>query len=170
VPSHFFVPDPEIFPQLEGLKPEADDELIYVFDVDADPVTDDSKHPMVSVFITDAFIGEEVKPEKKHHQAYTPMGEKKPGVVYKRKYRKAEDRIQSIVTQLPEEFCIVRNIIGDPLENMLVLPTHPPDFVPGLRYTQEWYEKLKLNPNGFLWPEEEKLAHHLVKEQEECLS
>jgi hypothetical protein len=36
VPSHFFVPDPEIFPQLEGLKLEADDKLIYVFDVDAD--------------------------------------------------------------------------------------------------------------------------------------
>jgi hypothetical protein len=29
---------------------------------------------------------------------------------------------------------------------------------------------LQLNPDGFLWPEEEKLAHHLVKEQEECLS
>jgi hypothetical protein len=85
VPSHFFVPDPEIFPQLEGLKLEADDELIYVLDVDADSTTEDSKHPMVSVLITDAFIGEEVKPEKKHHQAYTPMGEKKPGVVYKRK-------------------------------------------------------------------------------------
>jgi hypothetical protein len=125
---------------------------------------------MVSVFITDAFIGEEVKPKKKHHQAYTPMGEKKPGVVYKRKYRKAEDRIQPIVTQLPEEFCIVRNIIGDPLENMLVLPTHPPDFFPGLQYMQEWYEKLQLNPDSFLWPEEEKLAHHLVKKQEECLS
>jgi hypothetical protein len=43
-------------PQLEGLKLKADDELIYVFDVDADTTTDDSKHPMVSVFITDAFI------------------------------------------------------------------------------------------------------------------
>jgi hypothetical protein len=166
VPSHLFVPDPEIFPQLEGLKLEADDELIYVFAIDADTATDDSKHPMVSILITDAFIGEEVNPEKKHHQAYTPMGEKKPGVVYKKKYRKAEDRIQPIVTQLPEESCIVHNII----ENMPVLPTHPPDFVPGLRYTQERYEKLQLNPDGFLWPEEEKLAHHLVREQEECLS
>jgi hypothetical protein len=27
--SHFFVPDPEIFPQLEGLKLEADKELIF---------------------------------------------------------------------------------------------------------------------------------------------
>jgi hypothetical protein len=98
------------------------------------------------------------------------MGKKKPGVVYKRKYRKAEDRIQPITTQLPEEFRIIRNIIGDPLENMPVLLTHPPDFVPGLRYTQEWYEKLQLNPDGFLWPEEEKLVHHLVKEKEECLS
>jgi hypothetical protein len=91
--SHLFVPDPDIFPQLEGLKLEADDELIYVLDIDTDTATEDSKHPMVSVLITDAFIGEEVKPAKKHHQAYTPMGEKKPGVVYKRKYRKAEDRI-----------------------------------------------------------------------------
>jgi hypothetical protein len=110
---------------------------------------------MVSVLITDAFIGEEVNPEKKHHQAYTPMGEKKPGVVYKRKYRKVEDRIQPIATQLPEEFRIIRNIIGDPLENMPVLPMHPPDFVPGLQYTQEQYEKLQLNPDGFLWPEGE---------------
>jgi hypothetical protein len=137
VPSHFFVPDAKILPQLEGLKLEADNELIYVFDVDANTTTDDSKHPMVSILITDAFIGEEVKPEKKHHQAYTPMGEKKPGVVYKRNYRNAEDRIQPIVTQLPEEFHIVHNIIGDPLENMPVLPMHPPNSVPGLQYTQE---------------------------------
>jgi hypothetical protein len=122
---------------------------------------------VVSILITDAFIGEEVKPEKKHHQVYTPMGDKTPGVVYERKYRKAENRIQPITTQLPEEFHIVRNIIGDPLENMLVLLMHPPDFVPGLRYTEESYEKLQLNPDGFLWPEEEKLAHHLVREQEE---
>jgi hypothetical protein len=38
--SHFFVPDFEIFPQLEGLKLKADNELIYVFDIDADPATD----------------------------------------------------------------------------------------------------------------------------------
>jgi hypothetical protein len=111
--SHFFVPDPEIFPQLEGLKLKADDDLIYMFDVDANSATEDSKHPMVSILIPDAFIAEEVNPEKKHHQAYTPMGEKKPGVVYKRKYRKAEDRIQPIAMQLPEEFRIIRNIIGD---------------------------------------------------------
>jgi hypothetical protein len=56
VPSHFVVPDPEIVPQLKGLKLEADNELIYLFNVDADPTTDDSKHPMVSIFITDAVV------------------------------------------------------------------------------------------------------------------
>jgi hypothetical protein len=45
VPSHLFVPDPEIFPQLEGLKLEADDELIYVFTIDANTATDDSNTP-----------------------------------------------------------------------------------------------------------------------------
>jgi hypothetical protein len=45
MPSHFFVPDPEIFPQLEGLKLEADNELIYVSDIDTNTATDDSKHP-----------------------------------------------------------------------------------------------------------------------------
>jgi hypothetical protein len=42
---------------------------------------------------------------------------------------------------------------------MPVLLMHPPDFVPGLRYMQERYKKLQLNPDSFLWPEEEKLAH-----------
>jgi hypothetical protein len=91
-----------MFPQLNSLKLEANDEFIYVFDVDAIPTTEKSDHPAVSIFITDMFIGEEVNPEKRHHQAYTPIGEKKHGVVYKRKYRKAEDRIQPIMTQLPE--------------------------------------------------------------------
>jgi hypothetical protein len=126
-----------MFPQLNSLKLEADDEFIYVFDIDVVPATDKPDHPTVSIFITNTFIGEEVNPEKRHHQAYTPTGEKKPGVVYKRKYRKVEDRIQPIATQLLEEFCIVCNITGDPLENIPALPTHPPNFTPSLQYTQE---------------------------------
>jgi hypothetical protein len=73
-----------MFPQLNGLKLKADDKFIYVFDVDVVPATDKPDHPTVSIFITNMFIGEEVNPEKRDHQAYTPMGEKKPGVVYKR--------------------------------------------------------------------------------------
>jgi hypothetical protein len=52
--------------------------------------------------------------------------------------------------QLSEEFRIIHNIIRDPLENMLVLLMHPPNFIPGLWYMQEQHDKLQLNPNGFL--------------------
>jgi hypothetical protein len=84
---------------------------------------------LVSIFITDTFIGEEVNPEMKHHQAYTLMGEKKHGVVYERKYRKVEDRVQPIMTQLLEEFHIVHNITSNPLEYIQVLLTHTPNFI-----------------------------------------
>ena len=110
------------------------------------------------------------KSETNHHQAYTPIGEKKPGVVYKCKYRKAENRIQLIATQLPKEFCIIHEIKGNLLEGMPKLPTWPPDFTPSKRYTQEQHDKLKLNPDGFLTDEEEKLTHELVKLQEDVLS
>lgn len=49
---------------------------------------------------------------------------------------------------------------------MPVLPTQPPDFTPGLHYTQERKDEMHLNKDGFLWPKEEKLAHYLLKEQE----
>ena len=72
--------------------------------------------------------------------------------------------------QLPEEFHIIRDIKGNPLKGMPKLPTKPPDFTPGKRYTQERHDKLKLNPDGFLTNEEEKLAHELVRLQEDGLS
>jgi hypothetical protein len=48
------------------------------------------------------------------------------------------------------------------------LPTHPPEFTPGKRYTQERKEIIDKNhPEGFLWPEERKLLHEMMKLQEE---
>lgn len=49
---------------------------------------------------------------------------------------------------------------------MPVLSTHPPEFTPGKRYTQERKDAIKLNQDGFLWPEEEKLFHHIIREHE----
>jgi hypothetical protein len=70
------------------------------------------------------------------------------------------------MTTLPEQFCIVRHIPTDPLQNMPVLSLHPPDFTPGMRYTQEQKDTMKVNEEGFLTDEEEKLVHHLIKLQE----
>lgn len=169
--SHYFVPSSSSYPSLAGLGLQNDDEFIFVLDIDTRPNPDDPTKPIVDVFIAESYAAADIKADtQKLHQAYTPLGEKKPGVVYKRKYRKAADRVQPIATQLPEEFRIVRDIKGDPLKDMPELPTHPPDFVPGQRYTQERHDKLKLNPEGFLTEEEEKLAHEVVRLQEGALS
>ncbi|KAI0328793.1 hypothetical protein GY45DRAFT_1218765, partial [Cubamyces sp. BRFM 1775] len=48
------------------------------------------------------------------------------------------------------------------------LPTHPPPFTPTGRYTQERRDALDaLHPDGFLWPQERALLHHLVSQQSE---
>ncbi|KAG1851089.1 hypothetical protein DFJ58DRAFT_729076 [Suillus subalutaceus] len=42
---------------------------------------------------------------------------------------------------------------------MPTLPTHPPDFVPGVHFTQE---RVDLDPANWLWPDKLKLRHWLV--------
>lgn len=82
------------------------------------------------------------------------------------KYKKVANRIKPVATTLPEQFRIVRRIPCDPLESMPMLPYHPPEFTPGARYTDERMKSMNINTDGFLWPEEEKLVHHLIKLQE----
>jgi hypothetical protein len=88
------------------------------------------------------------------------------GVVSRKKYKKVADRVRPISTTLPEQYRITRNITGNPLADLPELPTHPPEFTPGDRYTQTRHDKMKINPDGFLTPDEEKLGHFVVKAQE----
>ena len=72
-----------------------------------------------------------------------------------KKYKKVANRVNPIKATVPEQFRIVRRQHPDPLADIPILPTRPPDFTPGLRYTQDWKEAHNANPTGFLWPEEE---------------
>jgi hypothetical protein len=66
-------------------------------------------------------------------------------------------------TDLPEQYRIIRNIAGDPLEALPTLSTHPPTFKPVGRYTLE--RKLlidKAHSEDFLWPVERDLMHHFM--------
>ena len=81
-------------------------------------------------------------------------------------YKKVANRIKPVATTLPEEFRIVRKIPSDPLAEMPTLPINPPEFKPEKRYTEERKKKMPVNTTGFLWPEEEKLVHYLIKEHE----
>ena len=76
-------------------------------------------------------------------------------------YKKVANKTRPVATILPENFRIIRLEHPDPLANMPPLPTHPPDFVPTGRFTQERRDQMALG-KGFLWPEEVKLAEWII--------
>jgi hypothetical protein len=85
-------------------------------------------------------------------------------------YKKVANRIKPVATTLPEEFRIVRRIPSDPLKDLPELPMKLPEFTPGIRYTLKRKLAYPVNKDGFLWPEEEKLVHHLIKIHESAFT
>jgi len=85
---------------------------------------------------------------------------------FAKKYKPVALKVKPVLETLPERFRITREIIGDPLKNMPRLPERPPEFQTKGRYNLDHKEKLDaVHPAGFLWPEERKLMHWLVAEQ-----
>ncbi len=83
-----------------------------------------------------------------------------------RKYKLVVQKVRPVMGGLPSEFRIERNIKGDPLKDMLTLSEWPPDFTPTGRYIEERKEQInKVHKEEFLWPEERKLMHHFMMEQ-----
>ena len=76
-------------------------------------------------------------------------------------YKRVANKTRPVATTLPENFRIVRLEHPNPLANMPPLPTHPPDFVPTGRFTQERRAQMSLGKD-LLWPEEIKLAELIV--------
>jgi hypothetical protein len=67
------------------------------------------------------------------------------------------------MTDLPERFRIIRNIVGDPLASLPLLPIRPPPFQPTGRYTLERKEYIdKVHADNFLWPAERDLMHYFM--------
>ena len=85
-------------------------------------------------------------------------------------YKKAAKKVHPVAASLPEDFHIVWRQPEDPLLSLPELPSHPPKFTPGMRLTQDRYKALELNKSGFLWPEEVKLAAHVLKINEKALA
>ena len=80
----------------------------------------------------------------------------------KKKYKPVALKIKSVLGELPDKFRIIRNIIGDPLQELPTLNPNPPLYTPTGRYTQERKDLFdKLNP-GFLLPAERDLLHHFM--------
>jgi hypothetical protein len=53
------------------------------------------------------------------------------------KYKPVALKVKPVIQELPAEFRIRREILGDPLAEMPELSPNPLDFVPTERYTQE---------------------------------
>ena len=86
------------------------------------------------------------------------------------KYKWVDKKVRTVPALLPKEFRTICCIPKDPLLSLLELPTHLPDFTPGKHLTQECLNTLALNANNFLWPEELKLVHHILKINELMLT
>ena len=84
------------------------------------------------------------------------------------KYKPVAQKVKPVIQELPSQFRIIRDIKGDPLADMPELSPNPPDFEPTGRYTQSRKEKMdKIHQNEFLLPEEKRLLHHFMMEQNE---
>jgi len=67
---------------------------------------------------------------------------------------------------LPEDFQIIQHIPTDPLKTLPEISFNLPNFFPEECYTLKRKSAMNVNQEQFLWPEEEKLVHHLIKLQE----
>ena len=84
----------------------------------------------------------------------------------KKKYKPVAKKVKPVIGAVPEDFCIVRKIEGDPFTNLPDLSPNPPPFIPTGRYMQERMERVdQTHPLGFLWPTKRALMHHFMSLQ-----
>ena len=84
-------------------------------------------------------------------------------------YKRVDQKIKPVSTQMPPEASVTRTIPEDPLITLSKLPFFSPDFVPTAKLTTERLASLNIN-KGFLLPEEEKLFTHVMKLNERALA
>ena len=89
------------------------------------------------------------------------------GVVTKKKYKPVAKKVKPIIAELPGQYRIIKNIKGDPLENMPNLGKVPPAFTPKGQYTAEHKKNFTKAHKDCLWVEEIKLMDHFMCEKNE---
>jgi Integrase zinc binding domain/RNase H-like domain found in reverse transcriptase len=88
-----------------------------------------------------------------------------------KKYKPVALKIKPVYAELPDQYRIKRNITGNPLEGIPKLDPNPPDYKPTGRYSEERKKIIdKVHEQGFLLPEERKLVHHLMMEQNQAFA
>ena len=85
-------------------------------------------------------------------------------------YKRVDKKVRPVPGPIPQEAHVDRRFPEDPLLSLKPLPRHPPMFLPTQRISQDNMAKLKINEDGFLWPEEEKLFKHIMVMNEQSLA
>jgi hypothetical protein len=80
-----------------------------------------------------------------------------------RKYKRVENKVRPVATTTPADARVTRRWIDDPLEMIPHVTPNPGPFLPMGRLTQARWDTLKIGKDGFLWPEEVKLAAHILR-------
>lgn len=110
----------------------------------------------------DVFLGESEPP---------PDAQDVREVFAGKKYKPVAQKVRPVFEPLPEGYRIERNIIGDPLANLVPLDPNPPNFEPVGRYTQERKEVVDgLHDDGFLNAEEMKIVHQMLSTHEQTVA
>jgi len=132
---------------------------VYLAQSMDNPVYEDSDREVLSQYLDT--VGLPVNVDNQTTKETTNEGARS---VYK--YKPVAFKTKPVVQELPAEFRIKREIIGDPLAEMPELSPNPPEFVPTGRYTEARKDKMdEVHGGDFLLPEERKLMHHFMAEQ-----
>ena len=88
----------------------------------------------------------------------------------KKKYKPVALKVRPIVGELPKEYRIVRNRIGDPLQGMPKLDPNPTPYASTGRYTAERRDQVRADHQDFLWPAELDLVDDLMCKQNDAFA
>jgi hypothetical protein len=87
--------------------------------------------------------------------------------IFAKKYKPVAVKVRPVLTDLPPEYHIIREIQGDPLKDLSELPLDSPEFEPGEQYRLEQWEIVEKQHNtGFLTEREVKIVHWMFKVHE----
>ena len=86
------------------------------------------------------------------------------------KYKRVDQKIRPIPSQIPAHMKAQRRFPEDPLRNLPPLPYHPPEFQPTFKFTPERMQSLEIDNNTDLQPEEKKLLKHVLVTNERSIA
>ncbi len=149
---------------------------------DGSLLLDDNEIPIYNVLVDNLRAKSKPSQHTKKKMALVPSFEylgacmkslnfKPVAVLASKKYKPVVLKVKPLLGDLLDKFRIVRDIEGDPLKDIPLLSTSPPEYMLTARYTPERKAKIDENhPEGFLWPEERKLMHYFMTIQEQAFA